>query len=168
MSFDLIRANPKICGHNLTALNDGMTGEGLWNCAREWKPATYDAVTDGWAPLRWCLLADPMHGYAAREITVRRTGERRCAPTRRLPGPLSHPRPGGSGLGTINHCDDPESSPLAIPVLQETLKLDGPAGQYVFAANMENGGAPSGGRLTFYLSDPAELPAARGRVPYGA
>jgi hypothetical protein len=42
--------------------------------------------------------------------------------------------------------------------------LDGPAGQYVFAANMESGGAPSGGRLTFYLSDPAELPTGRGCV----
>ena len=165
LSFDLIRANPKICGHNLTALNDGMTGEGLWNCAREWKPATYDAVTDGWAPLRWCLLVDPVHGYAGREITIEATlaneGVLRPGdyPVRfRILGPASliWER---SIIVTI-----PESSPLAIPVLQETLKLDGLAGQYVFAANMENGGAPSGGRLTFYLSNPAELPAAQGRV----
>ncbi len=36
----------------------------------EWKPATFDAVSDGWSPLRWCLFAEPLHGYAGREVTV--------------------------------------------------------------------------------------------------
>ena len=165
LSFDLIRANPKICGHNLTALNDGMTGEGLWNCAGEWEPATYDAVTDGWVPLRWCMLADPTHAYVGREITI----EAALANEGALrPGdyPVRFRIFGPEGLVWERSITltIPESSPLAIPVLQETMKLDGPAGQYVFAANMESGGAPSGGRLTFYLSDPAQLPAAQGRV----
>ncbi|GEM_PF-1269279 len=47
-----------------------MTGEGLWTFWRQWKPATFDAVSDGWSPLRWCLFADPLHGYSGREITI--------------------------------------------------------------------------------------------------
>jgi hypothetical protein len=58
----------------------------------------------------------------------------------------------------------PDPSPLAIPVLTETLQVHGPAGQYIFAANMENGGAPSGGRLTFYVSAASDLPVLQGRV----
>jgi len=165
LSFDLIRSNPQLCGHNLTALNDGMTGEGLWNCAKEWKPATYDAVADGWAPLRWCLLADPTHGYAGQEISfeatlanegVLRPGE---YPVRfRILGPA------GLAWEKATTVTVPDPSPLAIPVLKEMVRLSGPAGQYAFAANLENGGAVSGGRLAFYLSDVGELPTAQGRV----
>jgi hypothetical protein len=58
----------------------------------------------------------------------------------------------------------PESNPLAIPAIRETIKLEGPAGQYTFAATLDRGGAASGGRLTFYVSDPATLPKLRGSV----
>ncbi|MGE5603822.1 MAG: hypothetical protein ACM30E_12285, partial [Nitrososphaerales archaeon] len=165
LSFDLIRANPRICGHNLTALNDGMTGEGLWNCAREWKPATYDAVSDGWAPLRWCLQAGPMHGYAGSdfmlEATLANEGVLRSGdyPVRfRVLGPM------GLVWEKATTVTIPESSPLAIPVLGQAVRLQGPSGLYVFAANMENGGAPSGGRLSFYLTQPTDVPAIDGKV----
>jgi len=40
---------PSSGGYNLTGILDhGMTGEGLWAYWREWKPATFDAVADGW------------------------------------------------------------------------------------------------------------------------
>src|SRR5205823_4900868 len=65
VTFDLVRANPMICGYNLTGMLDhGMTGEGLWTFWREWKPGIMDALADGWAPLRWCLFVKPLHGYA--------------------------------------------------------------------------------------------------------
>jgi hypothetical protein len=54
--------------------------------------------------------------------------------------------------------------PLAVPVLRETVKLEGPPGRYTFAANLERGGAPSGGRLAFYLSDSSALPRLQGDV----
>jgi hypothetical protein len=165
LSFDLIRSNPKIAGYNLTALNDGLTGEGLWNCAREWKPATYDAVSDGWAPLRWCLLAEPMHGYVGREISFEATlaNEGALRPGQ-YPVRVRILSPAGLAWEEATTLTVTDPSPLAIPVLQKTLKLSGPAGQYLFAANLDNGGAASGGRLTFHLSDPAELPKVQGRV----
>ena len=74
IGFDLIRANPKLCGFNLTGMLDhAITGEGLWGYWREWKPATFDAVADGWSSLRWCLFVDPLHGYAGRRMTVKAT-----------------------------------------------------------------------------------------------
>ena len=71
LTFDLIRSNPKLCGYNLTGMLDhALTGEGVWSFWREWKPGVFDALSDGWAPLRWCLFAHPLHGYAGRPLTV--------------------------------------------------------------------------------------------------
>jgi hypothetical protein len=55
---------------------------------------------------------------------------------------------------------DGEDGPLALPVFAGEVTLAGPPGQYVFAATLERGGAPAGGRLTFYLSQPPTLPPA--------
>jgi Glycosyl hydrolases family 2/Glycosyl hydrolases family 2, sugar binding domain/Glycosyl hydrolases family 2, TIM barrel domain len=163
LSFDLIRGNPRLCGHNLTALNDGMTGEGLWNIAKEVKPATFDALADGWAPLRWCVLADPMHGYAGSDVAFRvalaNEGVLRPADydvRLRILGPA------GTAWEKSLCLTIPDPSPLAQPVLQEKLRLSGPPGEYTFAANLEQGGAVAGGRLAFYLSDRAALPRLSG------
>src|SRR5262249_20706918 len=43
-------------------------------------------------------------------------------------------------------------------------RLDGPAGAYVLAAHMVQGGSPAGDRQTFYVSDPATLPEVRASV----
>jgi hypothetical protein len=169
--FDLIRANPKICGYNLTGILDhGITGEGVWTFFREWKPGTAEALFDGWAPLRWCLFTHPTHGYAGRKFKLEATlanedvlgpGEypvRLC-----VAGPTGHiwekkttvkipkPAPGQDG-------------PLAVEVFSGEVKLTGPAGEYEFAAYMERGGAPFGGRVKFHLSDPAALPKVKSAV----
>ena len=165
LSFDLIRGNPRLCGHNLTALNDGLTGEGLWNCAKEMKPATFDAVADGWAPLRWCALADPLHVYAGRDIAFRvaLANEGALRPAGydvrlRILGPA------GIAWEKSLRLTIPDPSPLAQPVFEEKLRLAGPPGAYTFAANLEQGGAVAGGRLAFYLADRADLPRLSGSV----
>jgi hypothetical protein len=53
-------------------------------------------------------------------------------------------------------------SPLAVPVVKSEVRLEGPAGTYVLAAQMEQGGSPAGDRLSFYVSDPVALPVVRG------
>jgi len=58
----------------------------------------------------------------------------------------------------------PSSLPFAVPVLRETFKLKGPPGQYTFSANLERGGAATGGSLTFNLSNPEESPRPSGEV----
>ena len=166
LGFNAIRSNPKLCGYNLTGLLDhGMTGEGLWKFWRQWKPATFDAVSDGWSPLRWCLFADPLHGYAGREITIEAVlaNEEVLNPGQyrarfRVMGPAGVVWEKSVAL-TV-----PESNPLAIPAVRETIKLEGPAGQYTFAATLESGGAPTGGRLMFHVSDSSDLPKLSGSV----
>ncbi len=163
LGFDLIRSNPDLCGFNLTGMLDhGMCGEGLWTLWREWKPSTFDAVSDGWSPLRWCLFANPMNAYTGRKLTleavlaneeVLKPGE---YPARfRLFGPAG-PVWEKSAVVTI-----PESDPLAIPVIRETFQLEGPPGRYTFAADLESG-APTGGRLEFQVTDPVALPKLAG------
>ncbi len=166
LGFDLLRSNPQINGYNLTGMLDhAITGEGLWNFWREWKPATFDAVADGWAPLRWCLFVDPLHTYTGKTITVEAVlaneGVMRPGtyPARfRVCGPT------GIVWDKVTEVHIPDPAPLATPVLRETITLAGPAGAYVFAANLEAGGAPSGGRLTFHVSDAALLPQLDGQV----
>jgi len=51
-----------------------------------------------------------------------------------------------------------------VPVLRETIRLSGPTGPYTLAASLERGGAPTGGRLAFYLSDPQDLPKLTGEA----
>jgi hypothetical protein len=51
-----------------------------------------------------------------------------------------------------------------VPAINQNLRIDGPAGKYTFAAQLEKGGAPRGGRLTILMSDRASLPRLTGGV----
>lgn len=159
LGFNLIRSNPKICGYNLTGLLDhGYTGEGLWTFWREFKPGIMDALQDGWAPLRWCLFAAPMHGYTDRPVKLEAilANEDVLAPGTY---PILLRVAGPNGIAwekslevTIPKPADGEDGPLAIPVFEGDVSIPGPEGQYTFAATMEHGGAPAGGRLSFYMT----------------
>ena len=62
LGLNAIRSNPHLVGHSLTgAIDHVMCGEGLTTLFRELKPGTIDALFDAWAPLRWCLFAEPVH-----------------------------------------------------------------------------------------------------------
>jgi len=171
LDFDLVRSNPRLCGFNVTGMLDhGITGEGLWTFWREWKPGMGDVLRDGWAPLRWCLFADPWHGYAGRPITL----EAVLANEDVLPPgdyPVTFRVFGPEGIAwerqTQVHIPAPaagELGPLAMPVLREEVTLNGPAGAYTFAASLEHGGAPLGDRVSFFLTDAAAWPAMKGTV----
>ncbi|HPO14897.1 MAG TPA: glycoside hydrolase family 2 TIM barrel-domain containing protein [Candidatus Hydrogenedentes bacterium] len=160
LGFDLIRSNPQFCGYNLTGLLDhGFTGEGLWSFWREWKPGIVDALQDGWAPLRWCLFTVPKHGYAGRPLKleavlanedVLAAGE--YPVTLRVFGPQGMAWEQKTTL-TIPASTPESDAPLALPVYSGDVVINGPAGEYTFAANLERGGAPLGGRLHFFLSE---------------
>jgi hypothetical protein len=165
LGFDLIRSNPKICGYNLTGMLDhALTGEGLWTFWREWKPGIVDALADGWAPLRWCLFAAPSHVYASQALKIEVVLANESAlPPGDYPVRLriAHAR-GIAWERRATLCiPQPEvgqDGPLAVPVLCEEIALDGPSGAYTLAVALERGGNPAGGRLTFHLSNKADLP----------
>ena len=168
IGFDLVRSNPKICGFNVTGMLDhGYVGEGVWTFWREWKPGTAEGFCDGWAPLRWCLFVNPLRGYSGGKFKleavlanedVLAAGEypvslRVCGPSgtvweKRVTLRIPQPPPG-------------EDGPLAVEVFSGQIVLKGPPGEYEFAANLERGGAPFGGRLKFRVADRESLPKVK-------
>lgn len=165
LGFNLIRSNPKICGFNLTGMIDSSTaGGGLWQFWRNWKPGTLDAIQDGCSPLRWCLFVEPMHSYAGRPFRVEavlanedvlRSGEyparfRICGPAGVVWEYQAEVRVSSAATG--------EDGLLAVPVMNQEIVLNGPAGIYELVASLERGGAPFGRSWQFYLSDAAALP----------
>lgn len=160
MNFDLVRSNPRLCGYNLTGMLDhGLTGEGLWTYWRELKPLAADTLRDGWAPLRWCLFVTPSHGYANRPVELEAVLANEDA---LAPGdyPVTFRVTGARGtvwerkaVVTVPTPPAGERGPLAIPVLKTKAQLKVPAGEYVFAARLEHGGAPAGDRKEFTISD---------------
>jgi len=166
LGFNCVRSNPQLCGYNLTGMLDhGLTGEGLWTLFREWKPSTFDAVSDGWSPLKWCMFVQPLNVYSGRTVTVEavlanedvlKAGEYRAK--FRVFGPQ------GPVWEKESVVKVPNPPVLAVPAIRESFELKGPAGKYTFSASLEEGGAPTGGRIEFYVSDSTALPKIKGTV----
>ena len=171
LDFNMIRSNPKICGFNLTGMLDhGMTGEGVWRWWRDWKPGAFDAMRDGWAPVRWCLFVEPAHTYLGRPVNLeamlanedvvrpgeypaqfRLWGPNGLAWERKTSISIPSPAPG-------------EDGPLAVGVLKEDVILKEPAGAYRFVPFIPRGIAPPETSWKFYQSDPQSLPKLNSSV----
>ena len=164
LGFNLIRSNPMICGFNLTGMLDhALTGEGVWRFWRDWKPGLFDAMRDGWAPVRWCLFVEPTHTYVGRPVTleavlanedVLRPGD--------YPAQFRVWGPKGTAWdkkATISIPDDAkDSGPLAVPVMKEEAVIQGPPGTYELVPYIQKGIAPPETSWQFYLSDASSLP----------
>jgi hypothetical protein len=170
IGYNAIRANPKLCGYSLTGIIDQPAGEGLLTEWREPKLGTIDALRDCLAQLRWCLFVEPMHAYAGRPFRIEAVmandgvlgpGDYPCR--FRIHGPQGIVWEKAANL-QVPEAKSPDETPLAMPVLNEQITLDVPAGVYAFAADLERGGAPGGGRLEFYLSRSEDLPKETGSV----
>ncbi len=160
LGFNLIRSNPKICGFNLTGMLDhAITGEGLWRFWRDWKPGAFDAVCDGWAPVRWCLFAEPGHTYVGRPVTIEAVlANEDTLHAGAYPVHLRVLGPNGSVWQRESTVSIPQTDPpFAVPVLKEEIVLHGPAGAYELIPFIQRAGPPES-RWTFYLSDPQLLP----------
>ena len=154
--FNVIRSNPQLCGYSLTGLLDhGMCGEGLWTYWRRFKPGMFDAVSDGWAPLRFCLFAKP-HCYAGEpaefEAVLANDGVLR-------PGAYAADFSVQGAKGTILRFSrrfEIRDDAFAVPVFKGSVLPDWPAGKYTFTAFLRDGGSPAGNAVSFYVADPAD------------
>jgi hypothetical protein len=171
LGFNMIRSNPKFCGFNLTGMLDhGMTGEGVWRFWRDWKPGAFDAMQDGWAPVRWCLFVEPTHTYVGRAITVEAVlANEDTLRAGNYPAQFRAWGPGGIAWDRRVDLRIPEvpagqDGPLAVPVIKEEVTLAGPAGTYQFVAYVEKGISPPESSWEFHLTDPASLPHLNAKV----
>ena len=150
--FDAIRSNPHMAGYSLTGLLDhGMCGEGLWTYWRHWKPGVFDAVSDGWEPLRFCLFVSHcVYGDTPIEV------EAVLANDGVLPSGTYSARFAILGERGIHHAQAVSFSlngdDLATPVWKESLNLSLPEGTYTLVAELESGAA-RGTELSFRVFD---------------
>lgn len=173
--LNAIRANPNIVGHSMTGtLDQGMTGEGLWTLFRELKPGTMDALSESWAPLKWCLFAEPENVYCGAKVKLEAVlANEDALPPGEYPVRLQAIGPDNvrilDKIVTVSipqrsATDSASEPPLAIPVFSEEIPITGPAGQYRFVARFVQGAAATCGTIEFYAADPNEMPKVESEV----
>ncbi len=186
LGINAIRSNPNIVGYSLTGTVDqGMTGEGLFTTFRELKPGTVDALFDGFAPLRFCLFAEPANVYRGSKMHLEAVLANEDA---LLPGDypvrlqVVGPAVGGASLpGAVGGASLPRvfertvnltipnpkgkaEPPMVLPVFKGDVVVDWPSGKYRFLATIEKGAAAAGEAIEFHVADPAEMPRVEAEV----
>lgn len=162
--FDLIRSNPQIAGFSLTGmLNHGMTGEGIWRFWREWKPAAFDAMRDGWSPVRWCLFAEPAHLYTGETVRLEAVlANEDAIPPGDYDASFRVVGPAGAIWKRDRSFSIPAHSPFAIPVISEEVAMNGPAGEYAFIPSIPRGIATPWRSQKVVVADRKQLPRLDG------
>ena len=155
VSFDRIRANGRIAGYNLTGMLDhALTGEGSWTFWRRWKPGAVEALSEGWAPLRWCLSLEPAVAYpgATVEVDLSLANEDVLGPGT-YPVVVAVVGPDGFRWehNTNVEIGPASQSALAVPALQQGLLAGAVPGAYRCTVSMGMAAAPAAGRATFWV-----------------
>lgn len=173
LSVNAVRANPSCIGHSITGtLDQGMTAEGIWTTFRELKPGTTDAIFDVWAPVRWCLFAEPLTVYRKSPVKLDAVLVNEDAlPPGAYPVRLQVVGPDLARVFdktiTITIADPisgPEP-PMVQPAFSEEVVIDGPPGTYRFLATFERGAAACGEEVQFFVDvAPEEMPRVGAQV----
>jgi hypothetical protein len=172
LGLDALRSNPSLVGYSLTGMVDHVNcGEGLFTLFRELKPGTTDALFEGLAPLRLCVMVWPEHVYAGATARIEvALANEDVLPPGEYPVTVRVIRPDGAcswartvsvRVGTGTGSEEP---PLAIPVLDDTVAIGGAGGAYRCVATLERGGAPTGGETILHVSDAAAMPPVAGEI----
>ena len=167
ITFNIVRANPRYCGYSITGLLDhAICGEGLWTIFREYKPGTAEALADGMAPLKWCLFVNPTHVYSSRPFTVEGIladedvlADREYEAVVRIFG-----AEGKVWEKNYNFRNSLPRAGLSIPVFSEELTLELETGEYELCVELTEGGAATDGRMTFHVTNPADMPKPAGII----
>jgi len=167
LGLNAIRANPVCIGYSMSGTYDhGSCGEGAAGTEfRDLKPGASDALFDGFYPLRVCLFTEPYHAYRGGKVQLKAVLANENA---LLPGeyPIRLQVLGPDNVAVYDKTvrvkiQDPKvkpEQPMAIPILEEDVVMNGPTGKYQFAGAFERGGAAAGGTADFYVTDAAEMP----------
>ena len=164
LGLNAIRSNPNVIGHSLTGtLDQGMTAEGVWTTFRELKPGAADALFDAWAPLRWCLFAEPVNAYRGTPVKLEAVlaNEDVLAPGEypvrlQVIGPnLTRAFDKRITVKIADPQRKPEP-PMVQPVFSEDVVISGPPGAYRFLATFERGAAACGEEVKFFVDVTSE------------
>ncbi|MDR2705558.1 MAG: hypothetical protein LBC02_07240 [Planctomycetaceae bacterium] len=175
LGLNAIRSNPKLVGHSLTSAAGAIgIGEGLTTLFREMKPGTTDAIIDAWAPLRWCLFAEPVNLYRGQKVKVRLeavlANEDVLSPGR-YPVKVELFDSNEKRFLLRNfEIEIPkqesgtEKPPFAISYFDETIPADMPSGKYRFVVSFEKGATATGGSTEFFVFDSREMPPVESKI----
>ncbi|CAN5776643.1 hypothetical protein BH09VER1_BH09VER1_17210 [soil metagenome] len=164
LGLNAIRSNPNIIGYNFTSGGGDPVscGEGTTTAFRELKPGVTDALYEGFAPLRWCLFTEPTSIYRGGTVHVDAVlANEDILKAGTYPALFQIIGPNNERLFekrqpiTVPNTPEP---PLAFPVFSADIPITGPAGSYRFLATLEQGGAPTGGEIRFFVDDAALMP----------
>ena len=174
VGLNAIRANPYIIGHSVTGTADqGNSGEGVITLFRELKPNSMDDLIDGWAPLRWCLFAEPIQLYSGDTVHLEAVmaNEDILKPGIQYPAQIRVIDPDGKTVFVHDfEFAVPEKGqisdlpPLAFKVFDQRVRIEGPTGEYTILATLEKGAAPYGQEYSFYVTNRDNLPAVKTEV----
>ena len=153
--FDILRSNPNLAGYSLTGLLDhGMCGEGLWSYWRRWKPGMYDAVSDGFEPLRFCLFAKPAV-YSGEEFEI----EAHLANEGVLKSGTYHAHFAiTSERGVVDSFSvtfELNGDDFATNIMKRNITVNAPAGKYELVASLDEG-SPAGYSTEFFVFERRE------------
>lgn len=172
LGLNAVRSNPHLVGHSVTgAVDHVMTGEGLTTTFRELKSGTVDAMFDAWAPLRWCLFAEPFHVYRGGEVRLEAVlADEDALKPGTYPTRLEIFGPEGSQVFrrefdvVIPEQSGEPTKPFAKSWFDEKIPADLPTGKYRFVATFLHGAAAAGGETFFYVTDASEMPAVEKEI----
>ena len=165
--------NPACIGHSITGtLDQGMTAEGIWTTFRELKPGATDAIFDVWAPVRWCLFAEPLNVYRQTPVKLEAVLVNEDAlPPGEYPVRLQVVGPNLARVfeKTITvKVADPQSRPeppMVHLAFTEDVVIDGPPGRYRFLATFEERAVACGEEIQFFVDvTPEEMPKVEPEV----
>ena len=124
-----------------------MTAEGVWTTFRELKPGTTDAIFDVWAPVRWCLFAEPLNVYRHAPVKLEAVLVNEDAlkpgeyPVRlQVIGPNLTRVFDKTITVKIPDTQSGPEPPMVQAVFAEDITIDGPPGSYRFVATFETRG----------------------------
>jgi hypothetical protein len=165
--FTIVRSNPKANGYSLTSNQDFWgASEGVMNNFFDFKPGHLKVLQDGWAPLRWCLLVNPMHVYADQPIHIKATlANEDTLPGGDYPTTLEIKGPIGIAWKQAVTAHVQQNGPLAYILFDDDIHVPNlKAGAYMLEATLDGKPNATSDKLAFTVSSRASLPPISGQI----
>ena len=161
-----IRSNPFVVSYTPTnGVADAVAGESMATNFRRIKPELIGPVILSNESVRWCLRTEPQSIYSGTTIQLRASfSNLDLMPAGSYPAvvrvydPLLNLVFEKKVAVNMPEYNAEEEPPFAQLVLAEQIRIEGPAGKYLFTSALEGGATAPGGKTEFYVTEKADLP----------